>query len=63
MRRLTPEHLKSFKEAFRIVRTGKDGDGNRYESYGQLNQAAWIGEHANCLIDEIEKLWEERDEK
>lgn len=54
---LTKERLEEFKKSLRIVKTGKDESGNRYNAIGQLNQAAWIGEHSEILIEEIERLW------
>lgn len=54
---LTTKWLNQFKKASQIVRTGRDANGNYYNAeFGQLNQAAWIGEHAHLLIDEIERL-------
>lgn len=53
---MTKENLQHFKNALLIAQTGKDAEGNQYETIGQLNQAAWIGEHAHILINEIERL-------
>lgn len=53
---ITKETLERFREAHRIVATGKDHEGRQYEPEGTLNQAAWIGEHAGVLLDEIERL-------
>lgn len=56
----TPANLAYVKEALRIVNTGKGEDGASYTNIGRLNQAAWIGEHSGALIEEIERL---RDDK
>lgn len=53
---LTAEQLESFRSALEIVRTGKGSGGETYNNIGQLNQAAWIGEHSGALIAEIERL-------
>lgn len=48
--------LNRYKDASQIVHTGQDSAGNTYNSFGTLNQAAWLGEHAHFLIAEIERL-------
>ena len=53
---LTPETLDRFRASLEIVKTDKDRNGGSYNTYGTLNQAAWIGENVGCLIRELERL-------
>lgn len=48
-----PVDLEPFKKAVRIANTGTEGK-TKYNTLGCLNQAAWVGENAGCLIAEIE---------
>jgi hypothetical protein len=54
--KLSNESLAQFRESHRIATTGKDKNGGTYSTIGCLNQAAWIGERANQLLDEIDRL-------
>lgn len=53
---LKPVDLSIFKEGLLILRTSKDSQGNEYNSFGTLNQAAFMGERCGCLVTEIERL-------
>lgn len=53
---LSLKWLEQFRKSSQIVRTGRDDKGNYYNSTGQLNQAAWFGEHGHLLLDEIDRL-------
>lgn len=63
MNPLSSVTLMLFRQAFQIVQTGKDDQGNSYSTEGCLNQAAWIGEHAGLLLDEIDRLKKELNER
>ncbi len=45
-----------FRDALQIIKTGKDSQGHSYNNFGTLNQAAWIGENAQLMLDRIDKL-------
>ncbi len=49
---LSDEQLGEFRKAYAATRD----DNLVYNAIGKLNQAAWIGERANLLIDEIYRL-------
>lgn len=48
--------ISEFQESLLIVKTGKDSRGNSYNDIGTLNQAAWIGENSQVLLDEIQRM-------
>ncbi len=56
MSRHKPVNLDRFKKAQQIIQTGKDKDGNEYNTYGTMNQACWAGENVGVLLDEIDYL-------
>ena len=46
----------AFREALLIIHTGKDSKGGSFNTLGQMNQAAWVGENCATMILELEHL-------
>lgn len=53
---ITDDWLETFEKANHIIRTGRDTKDNSYNNLGRLNQAAWVGEHIQFLLEEIYRL-------